>query len=364
MIYPIRCFPNKNIGRDMAQKILICGGGHQGLSMAAHLALSGNNVALWNRTEKNISDVLQTKQIGCSGIVNGIAHINQVSSNITDVISDVIMVTTPISAHRDIAKTLAPYISKDTTIILNPGRTFGAIEFAETLIMCGVKDLPHIAETQTIVYTCRKSDKNSVKIFALKEGVKIASIAKNDLDYIINLIPSCIRGYFVKSSSILETSMANVGMVLHCAPVLMNIGWIESDKTEFKYYYEGISQSIASFLEKIDIERLAVASAIGENIESVQQWLERTYNAKGNNLFETIQNNVSYREIDAPPTINCRYIFEDVPNGLVPVERIGNDLGICTSNISLVIDLANVIMEKDFRLSGRSYSFEMIKKYL
>ena len=117
-------------------------------------------------------------------------------------------------------------------------------------------------------------------------------------------------------------------------------------------------------MEKIDIERLAVASAIGENIESVQQWLERTYNAKGNNLFETIQNNVSYREIDAPPTINCRYIFEDVPNGLVPVERIGNDLGICTSNISLVIDLANVIMEKDFRLSGRSYSFEMIKKYL
>lgn len=35
---------------------------------------------------------------------------------------------------------------KDTVIVLNPGRTFGAIEFAETLKNCGVVELPHIAE--------------------------------------------------------------------------------------------------------------------------------------------------------------------------------------------------------------------------
>lgn len=177
---------------------------------------------------------------------------------------------------------------------------------------CGVVELPHIAETQTIVYTCRRSDKNSVTIFALKEGVKIASIAKDDLNYILAAIPECIRWYFIKSNSVVETSMTNVGMVLHCAPVLMNIGWIESEKTEFKYYYDGISKSVATFLEKIDSERIAVAKALGEDIESVKHWLERTYSTSGNNLFETIQNNASYREIDAPPTINCTWGVQDL----------------------------------------------------
>lgn len=63
-------------------------------------------------------------------------------------------------------------------------------------------------------------------------------------------------------------------------------------------------------------------------------------------------------------TINCRYIFEDVPNGLVPVEKMGRELGVTTPNISLVIDLANAVMETDFRKTGRSYCYELVKKYL
>ena len=37
-----------NIAR--ANEVFVCGGGHQGLSMAAHFALNGVKVSLWNRT--------------------------------------------------------------------------------------------------------------------------------------------------------------------------------------------------------------------------------------------------------------------------------------------------------------------------
>lgn len=358
-------------GRELTIDAFVQGGKSQVLCISELDKIKSNNSFIIFRsmnparvTEKHIAEILKSNKIVCSGVVSGEAHIKKASCKIDEVISDVIMVTTPSSAHKDIARVLAPFVTKDTVIVLNPGRTFGAIEFAETLKNCGVVELPHIAETQTIVYTCRRSDKNSVTIFALKEGVKIASIAKDDLNYILAAIPECIRWYFIKSNSVVETSMTNVGMVLHCAPVLMNIGWIESEKTEFKYYYDGISKSVATFLEKIDSERIAVAKALGEDIESVKHWLERTYSTSGNNLFETIQNNASYREIDAPPTINCRYIFEDVPNGLVPVEKMGRELGVTTPNISLVIDLANAVMETDFRKTGRSYCYELVKKYL
>lgn len=344
--------------------VCICGGGHQGLSMAAHLAINGVHVSLWNRTEKNIQKIIDTKEIICTGVVSGIARVEKSSSNLGNVIADFVMVTTPSSAHKDVARQLAPYVNKEMVVILNPGRTFGAIEFATELKRNGVKDLPHIAETQTIVYTCRRSGDNLATIFALKEDVKIAALKGSDIHYIMDKMPDCLKPYFKPVDSIGYTSFDNVGMVLHCSPVLMNIGWIESEKVDFKYYYDGISKSVAAFIEKIDDERIAVAKAAGFGVESVADWLRRTYGVRGSNLYECIRNNESYREIDAPPKIECRYILEDVPNGLVPIEFLGKELGVATPNITTIINLANSVLNRDFRITGRQISYRELNENL
>ncbi len=348
---------------DSTNTVFICGAGHQGLSMAAHLALNGLKVNLWNRTAKNIQDVIDTGIIHCSGIISGNANISKASSNIEDVVTDFIMITTPSNAHKDVARKLAPYVHKRMIIILNPGRTFGAIDFAEELKRNGVMELPQIAETQTIVYTCRKSGKNSVSIFALKNDVKIAALKGSDIDYILAKMPECLKPYFNAVNSVALTSLSNVGMVLHCAPVLLNVGWIESEKINFKYYYEGISMSVAHLLEKIDAERQDVAKACGVEVESLKQWLERIYLVTGNSLFECIRNNNAYKEIDAPPTINTRYIFEDVPNGLVPVETMGIEYGVPTPNITTIINLACSVMDTDYRARGRRFISSQLKEY-
>ena len=336
--------------------IMIMGGGHQGLAMAAHLTLNGEECYLWNRTEENIKDVINTKEIYCDGVVKGIAKVHHASTDIKENIQKLIMITTPSSAHRDLAKMLAPYVDDSYTIILNPGRTFGALDFSNVLQENGCKSMPVVAETQTIVYTCRREKTNAVSIYAMKKGVAIAALKNEDTEKVLERLPECLKEYFFPAKSFVETSLGNVGMILHCAPVLMNIGWIESKEAEFKYYYDGISYSIANFLEKVDAERVAVASAMGYKVETLIEWLKRTYGTYGENLFECLQNNDAYRSIDAPLTIKHRYIDEDVPNGLVPVESAGKQLGVETKNISLIIDLANAIMEKDYRLIGRKYS--------
>lgn len=352
------------IENNNAKTILVCGAGHQGLSMAAHLALNGIEVNIWNRTEKNIKDVIDNNIIYCSGVVSGEAKVARASANIKDVIANFVMVTTPSNAHRDIAKMLAPYVNKDMVIVLNPGRTFGAIEFAEELINNGVIELPHIAETQSIVYTCRKSGCNSTNIVAMKKNVEIAAIRGSDIEYIMHFMPKCLKPYFRVASSVGITSFSNVGMVLHCSPVMMNIGWIESEKVDFKYYYDGISETIARFLEKIDAERQDVARAAGYTVESVKDWLKRTYLVEGDSLYECIRNNVAYKEIDAPPTINSRYIFEDVPNGLVPIEAMGIECNVSTPNISTIINLTNSVMDVDYRAIGRRITLSQLKKYI
>ena len=331
--------------------------------MVAHLTLNGVEVKLWNRTQRNIQEVIDTGVIHCSGIVNGDAKISMVSTNMADVVTDFVMVTTPSSAHKDIARELAQFVTPDMVIVLNPGRTFGAIEFAEELRKNGVKTLPHIAETQTIVYTCRKSGPNSTSILALKNDVEIAAIRGSDIKYIMDRMPECLKQYFKIVDSVGRTSLSNVGMVLHCSPVMMNVGWIETEKVDFKYYYDGISTSVARFLEKIDAERQAVARAGGFEIESVKDWLKRTYGVEGADLHECIRNNEAYKEIDAPPTLNTRYIFEDVPNGLVPVEAMGQEFGVPTPNITTIINLACSVMDADYRATGRRFTSSQLKEY-
>lgn len=340
----------------MDKKVTIIGGGHQGLAMAAHLSLNNVECYLWNRTEQNIRDVIENGEIFCQGVVNGIAHVTHASTKIEECIQNLIMVTTPSSAHNDIAKMIAPYVGENHIIVLNPGRTFGAREFARVLMENGCEKLPLIAETQTIIYTCRRNDRNSVSIYALKRGVPIASTNASDTKTIVDLLPDCIKEYFTVVDSDICTSLGNVGMILHCAPVLMNIGWIESKTVDFKYYYEGISPSISRVLEKIDEERISVAKAMGVEIETLVEWLVRTYDTHGSNLFECLQNNVYYKDIDAPLTIYHRYIEEDVPNGLVPLESAGKAYGVPTPATSLIIDLANMVMGKDYRKIGRKYT--------
>lgn len=343
------------------EPILVLGGGHQGLAMAAHLALSGERVRLWNRSVGNIKEIVKTNIISCTGIVKGEAWIERVSCDIKEVISDVIMVTVPAFAHKDVARMLAGIVGDNTKIILNPGRTFGALEFKRELKAAGCKTNPKIAETQTIVYTCRRDEKNKVEIYALKNDVDIAALRYEDLADIIEAIPKCIRGHFTARKSVVNTSIGNVGMVLHCAPVLMNIGWIESKVAEFKYYYDGISKSIAKFLEKLDKERVMVAETLGYEVESVKEWLEVAYHVEGESMYECIRNNLSYRNIDAPKTINHRYLEEDIPYGLVPLECTAKILNVQTPYVSLIIDLASAVRDKDYRAIGRRIAEEELR---
>jgi opine dehydrogenase len=338
------------------------GAGHQGLTMAAHLLHNGVECRLWNRTLSHISSVIESGYIECDGILKAHVPICKASDRIEDVLEKKIMVTVPSSAHKDIAKILAPYMDDTYTVILNPGRTFGIMEFTKVLQDNGCCSLPTIAETQSIIYTCRRNDKNGVVLYAIKDGIKLSVWQTGKAEEVIAGLPEPVRKHFVPARTFLETSFGNIGMILHCLPVLLNVGWIESKKTCFEYYYEGISESIANVLEKLDGERVSVAHGFGCDVESVIQWMQRIYNTSGDTLYENLQTNKYYGGIDAPQSLHHRYLEEDIPNGLVAIESAGEYIGQKTSITTLVIDLANVIMGTDYRERGRNYN-ELIKTF-
>lgn len=336
--------------------VTVIGAGNSGIAMAAHLSKEGNKVTLWNRSSSTISKLLETRLIHCKGVISGEIPIHAVTNDIRVALEDpdIILITTPANSHRDLAELVGKNIRKQSVIILNPGRTFGALEFKSIYKQYNSEYDQIVAETQTIIYTCRKTAPDTVNILALKDAVLISSL---DTDNIIDYLPECIRGFFKPAKSMIQTSIGNVGMVLHCAPLLLNAGWTESTKSIYKYYYDGITPTISKFIENLDAERVAVSEALGCRVETTIEWFHRTYHIEGDSIYDCIQNNPSYETIDAPGSLNHRYILEDIPCGLVPLEAVGLKMGINMEYTSLVIDLASKLMGIDFRETGRNLEF-------
>jgi NAD/NADP octopine/nopaline dehydrogenase, alpha-helical domain./NAD-dependent glycerol-3-phosphate dehydrogenase N-terminus. len=336
--------------------VTIIGAGNSGLAMAAHLAANGNRVALWNRSSHTIGKLMETRTIHCDGVIRGSIPIDVVTNDLRQALegTEAIFVTTPAFSHKDLARQIALHLDRPVPIVLNPGRTFGALEFFSEFQVHNREIRPIVAETQTIIYTCRKTADDCVNIIAMKSDVLLSTFDASRNWAFISHLPECLHPFYIPAKSMVETSVGNVGMILHCAPLLLNAGWTENPDYSYNYYHDGITPTIGRFLEKIDEERIEVSCKLGHRVESTVEWFRRTYKVEGETIFDCVQNNRVYRSIAAPNTLYHRYILEDVPYGLVPLEGVGKGLGLPMKYTGMVIDLASLLLDVDFRQTGRN----------
>ena len=155
------------------------------------------------------------------------------------------------------------------------------------------------------------------------------------------------------SYSILHTGLSNIGMIFHPLPILMNITRVEA-KEDFLYYKEGISPLVANVLERMDMERMAVADALDIKILSASDWLTDKYGSTGSSLYERLQSTDAYSTVTAPTDIDTRYIFEDVRTGCVPLSCLAKHIGVPTPIIDSVISWASTVYNYDFMANGRN----------
>lgn len=336
-------------------KFCVLGAGHGGLAMAAHLAIKGFQINLYNRGRKRIRTVIQRKGIKIEGEVKGFGEIELASTNIKECIKDVdiLMIVVPANAHRFIAQTCAPYLKEHHIVILNPGRTGGALEFFNTLKQHGVKRYPFIAEAQTFIYAARALGPAHARIFSIKNSVPLATLPAYWIPGVLKVIN---RAYpqFIPGDNIFKTSFENIGAVFHPALTILNAAWIEETHGDFEYYIQGASQSVALILEKLDKERLEIAAALGIKVMSAKAWLYTAYSATGKNLREAINDNPGYLGINAPDRLHHRYVDEDVPMSLVPLASLGEMLKVETPTIKSIIHLASIMRGVDFWEKGRT----------
>jgi len=270
--------------------------------------------------------------------------------------SDVVVVCVPGFLHGRLAKEIGPALV-DQTVILQPGVTFGSMEFKQVLRKVNPEhaDDIKVVEMQNTGFIARVDPETGVLLVpGIKSKVKVAAYPSSDLESALPGIEIAFPGFEIqKERSIIKTSLENNNAMLHPSVMLANLGRLDNAR-RFMFYTEGITPSAARIIESMEAEKRPLMEAFGFSLVSLSEWLHEVYGVDGKDVYERARANPGYRNIVAPTTPDNRYLTEDVPYGLVPLAALGRAMGFEMPTTRSVIRLAGVVLGRDFLSEGRN----------
>lgn len=342
----------------MSQSFAILGAGNGGQAFAGVLAAKGFDVTLWNRTYSVVKKIKKKGGIELTGAMEGFFENIKVAKKLGKAIkgANVIMVVTPANAHVNLAEKCARYLENRQTIVLNPGRTGGALEFQNILQQHGVDHRVTVAEAQTLIYVSRALEPGLVELRQIKKKCPVAAMPAFKTSEVVQELLQ-LHKEFIPAENVLETGLNNIGAIFHPTPLILNAARAECPNECYDHYLDGISPSVGAFLERLDAERVTIAKQFGVKAQTAVDWLCDVYGGSpATTLYESFRAIETYDGIGAPTALEHRYIFEDIPTGLVPLSSFGRLVGAPTPIIDSIVNLASAFFNRDFWLEGRTTS--------
>jgi opine dehydrogenase len=335
-------------------KIAIIGAGNGGQTFAGYLSMAGYETSLYDIDVEKMDALKKIGGIKLEGRLQGYGKIDCITTDIAEAVegAEIIMVTTVANAHRAVARSLAPCLVDGQVIVLNPGRTCGALVFKQTLAETGCKARIYLGEAQTLVYATRVIENGHVNVIGVKDEVLLAGLPAKDTDYILEKLTP-IYPCFQKADNVLRTSLENIGAMFHPCVLLFNAATIE--RNDVFWFYRDMTEQVAKFIEKFDEERLAVGKAYGVHLLSVKEWIKFAYkDTIGETLCERMRNNPAYHDIKSPSTIFTRQLTEDIPTGVLPIMELGKAAGVETPLLESMIHICEALLNMDLHSNGRN----------
>ncbi|HEY3178114.1 MAG TPA: NAD/NADP octopine/nopaline dehydrogenase family protein [Casimicrobiaceae bacterium] len=356
----------------MINTVAILGGGHGAHAMAVDMMSRGFLVNMYEMPQftENLQKLFETKTIESSGEINGRFQLARVTSDIVEAIEGVkyIFVVTPAFAHEGYAKLLRAKANGNQVIVVVPG-AFAGLLFKRVF---GNGECPVIAELNNLPYDARVIEQCKVAIHGFNP-VGIAFMPAEKATELIDEM-SRFRPYARIYSDVLEAGLSIVNPGVHTGPCLLSVTAIEnSSKHPFFLYEHGVTPAACKLNIRIDNERRAVSKRLGyDNANPIEDFSGMAEGFTWQDLYMRIHGNISLTPISGPHDITSRYFTEDAPFGLVPWSSIGKAVDVETPVIDSIINIYNVIHERNWWEEGRTakalgllgLTLEQIKEYV
>jgi opine dehydrogenase len=341
-------------------RIAVLGAGHGGLALAGDLGRMGFEVTLFSFFASELAPVRARGGVDLSGQISGFGPITSIVHSVAEAAeaADLLLIAAPALAHHTYASLLASCLRDGQTVVLNPGRTGGALEFDRALARFGCRAEVRLAEAQTFIFAAESRGPAAVEVLYEKNVLRVAALPTTDTAAVVEIL----RGLYPQiepAESVLETSVNNVGGVVHPAAMLLNTSALEQSAAgeDIRFYKHQVNRHIASLvMEKVDAEKVAVGHALGlGDVWPILHWYQASYGVSGETLYDVLQNHPHYAGFHAPTDLlGYNHIPDEVPNSLVPLVSLGDALHVSTPTMRAIVDLACVMTEVDWWSEGRT----------
>ena len=272
--------------------------------------------------------------------------------------ADVIIIVTGSHFHADVAHGLAGVLRDGQSILLIQGGTGGSLVVRRELRAAGCRAAVDVSEMDNYPYSLGWPEPTRVKLTIVKRFLQVASLPASRVERVLGPLRAAFP-QALAAPSILTTGLTNMNATLHVANMVGNIGRLEGSGNAYRFYAEGYTPSLITLLEALDAERLAVARAYGAQVPGIHQWLLNTYGLGGDSLRETFHRLTHeptgpYQWTPTPPSLQHKYVIEDVPCRLVAISELGRAASVGTPVIDGLITQTSTMLRRDFRSEGRN----------
>ncbi len=338
-------------------KIAILGAGNSGCALAADYAGRGHEVTLI-KTSHSLHDD-NFRHLNKNGGVmvmhefgrERVCRIACVTRDISKVCGqEAVLLCTQTGFHRDVLKRVIPYLKAGQILLINPGY----LSTAYALGM-GLTDEVIVAEAESNFIDGRISEPGHFKVGFRNVRNPIGIYPAERLAKAVKVLDG-FGTPFVYLKSVAEAALHNPNMIVHTVGAVMSIPRIEATGGDYCMYHEVFTPSVWSILEALDEEKMNILEALG---------YERLAYAEACKFRNSLDEKKEGKEVffryasmperaKGPESVNSRYITEDVPQGLVLMESLGQVLGIKVPVCTALIELASASLKTDFRKNGRT----------
>lgn len=328
-------------------KVAILGAGGVGLGLAALLSSRDVPVSIWAPTPAGIQSLIGGGPIVSSGVLSG-EFPSRGTLDIGEAVTgaSIIIIAVPGYGHRGVIDLLVPHLREDQVVVISSHMSLSALylsqQIARRRIAC------RIFAWATTATTGQRLGNGKVRITTVRNRIVAGSIKADEYDALAQVLGGPLGEIFTPAPDVMAVTLTNVNPGTHLAVALCNLTRMEHGERWGTYY--GISGAVGRLVETLDRERIALASAFGFSVHTVQEHLQESFGLPLGSVAEmAAEQHIRRRgESRGPSVLEHRYVTEDVPYGIVPLVKLGKIAGVEMPQHEAGLAVISALYGRDF----------------
>ncbi|WHZ38068.1 NAD/NADP octopine/nopaline dehydrogenase family protein [Sagittula sp. MA-2] len=292
-------------------KATVVGGGPVGLTYCALLKQAGHDVRLWSQSRSGSGVEHFTGEIEGDHRIEQVAGAEEAAA-----FAEVLVMARCAQGNRAALDALVPHLRPEQVVIFSAELSYASVYLRAALAAAGRS--VRTVSWSTTVPTAQRND-GGIRVGTLRDTVDMASAGFEDAEEATALCVTLFGPRFRYVGDVLRIGLSNLNPQIHLANAIANLTRIE--RGESWENYECITPAVGRLIEDLDTERLALAESYGFEVRSVHDHYLMTFPGLTPGTVSEMAGQVFRRAPGTlgPRSLDTRYIWEDVPFGLVPL---------------------------------------------